>query len=385
MIAEPTTTSAAPSTSAAPAPASQAPAPQEADTGNLLGLTDADIASALAELDPEARTAEPAPAEPAPDSDPAPAPAATEPEAPAADEDPDAAPAASADAAAPTGEAAPSAEPPPSDPAAEKKAVPEGFQRRIDELTAARRTAEERVAQLEQQVSALTARDAGRYEPDVLEAVEDPATLEKQRSQWQSLHTWAARHLNAPEAKLPGTDKTMTPEEVANLFASTSTLLNEAAPRRAAFLQERARLDAATNQVYPWASDIKDGLGAALHQGLKELPELRRLPNGRVIAADALIGQALRNTGVRVDDALLKRLAAEAKRAPAPAAGTPRPGTAATQPPRRQPVPPAAPARPGTVPARPTSSAQAQAAHRRVSRGDGSEEALAASIAHLIS
>lgn len=393
MTATQPQTSAASSTSAAPARASHAPATQEADTGtpgldSLELPTEADLASAFAELNPEVHPA------PAPEADAAEAETDTEGDDSApADESPEAAAspdAAATDAAAESdplaaapGEAADASGTPPTDPTATPGKVPEGLQTRFDELTAARYKAEERAEKLEQQLAGYQARDAGRLEPDVLETIDDPSTLERQKSQWSQLHRWAAQNLTAPEATLG--EKVYTTEEVGQIFAQTSQLLTEAAPRRAAYLAERAQFDAGTTQLYPWAADTKSPEGALLHRSLKEIPQLRSLPNARLIVADSIIGMKLRAKGIKIDDALIARLTQEQAR-PAKPALSPAARAAASAPAaaaRR--LPPSAPGRPGTVPPRATGREQIKhQALKRVNRGNASESDLAASIAAIL-
>jgi hypothetical protein len=386
MIATTTQTSAAPSTSAAPARTSHVPAKQEADTGTgLEGIelpTEAEMAAALAEISPESRTA------PANDND-----ESTTDETDAGEASPEAEPgaelspealaeaaaaAASEPTAATTGETAEDSGPAPTDAAAAPK-VPEGVQTRINELTAARRSAEEQVATLQSQLASYQARDSGRLEPDVLEAIEDPDTLERQKTQWNQLHRWAAQNLTAPEAKLG--EKIYSTEEVGQIFAQTSQLLTESAPKRAAYLAQRAHFDQATAQIYPWAADPKSGDGEFLHRSLQALPELRRLPQGKLIAADSLVGLKLRNAGIKIDDSLIARLKAENART----AKTSAPAKAGSPAPAVRRVPPSAPARPGSMPPRAGHrEASQQSALKRVNRGDGSEQAIAASIATLL-
>lgn len=391
MIATTTTKSAAPSPSAAPTRTSPVPAKQEADTGIILeGIempSEAELASALNEFAPETRTASTTTAE-APESAADETPAGDD-AAPAPDEadtgSPDA-PEAAADSAlaesdettAATGEAEAESGTTPTDPNSPPK-VPEGIQTRINELTAARRNAEEQVARLNEQLASYQARDAGRLEPDVLEAIDDPNTLERQKSQWSQLHRWAAQNLTAGEAKLG--EKIYSTEEVGQIFAQTSQLLTEAAPKRADYLAKRAHFDQATAQLYPWAADARNPDGEMLHRSLQAMPELRRLPNGKLIAADSLVGLKLRNAGIKIDDALIARLKTEAARTAKPSAPARAGAPAAAV--RR--LPPSAPARPGTMPPRIAGrEAAKQTALKRVNQGDGSEQALAASIATLL-
>jgi len=194
MNAETTTNRAAPSTSTAqPAASPAAPADLEAD----LGISGADIAAALEELNPTTPSAgaddspelaapaaetgdEPSPEDDAAAADPSPS---SETEEPAAETEGE---------PAPETEAAPAAEAP-SEPAPKPNAE---FQRRIDELTYARKSAEETAAQLRERLASYEARDAGRLEPDVLETIQDPATPAN-RAAWERLAEWKKPFLTA--------------------------------------------------------------------------------------------------------------------------------------------------------------------------------------------
>lgn len=342
------------------------------------------MAAALAEIAPESRTASISTAE-APESaadetpavdDAALAPDEADTGSPDAQEAvADGALAESEEATAATGEAEAESGTTPTEPDSKTK----GLLSRINDLTAERYNAQEQITRLNEQLASYQARDAGRLEPDVLEAIDDPNTLERQKSQWSQLHRWAAQNLTAGEAKLG--EKIYSTEEVGQIFAQTSQLLTEAAPKRAEYLAKRAHFDQATAQLYPWAADARNPDGEMLHRSLQAMPELRRLPNGKLIAADSLVGLKLRNAGIKIDDALIARLKTEAARTAKPSASARAGAPAATV--RR--LPPSAPARPGTMPPRIAGrEAAKQTALKRVNQGDGSEQALAASIATLL-
>ena len=205
------------------------------------------------------------------------------------------------------------------------------------------------------------------------------AQLAAQRSRWTKLHEWAIRHEHADVATLPdgkGGQQEFDREQVSALKAQTFSLLNEAAPKREQFLQTRAQVDAYATQAYPWLANAKAGDGATVAKLLSDLPVLRTLPGGKLLASDAFIGGVFRAHGITVSKELIERLAKEAK-ASAPRAGQPRAST-----PLRA---PAAPSRPSTVPARlDRRQTQSRAAEQRITREKGSEDSLAESIAALL-
>jgi len=378
MSANLTTNSAAPS----PSPAQPDTSPVSGDTSDAdFGLPSAaDISAALDELNPTTQAdADLAATSPEADDE---ADTATEEAVAATLSDEAAAPASdestpSPEGQPPEGEAAPVAADPDVAAAPSKR---DGRNDRIDELTARAKSAEEKLAQASDRLASFEARDTNRLEPDVLEAIDDPAQLAAQRSRWTKLHEWAIRHEHADVATLPdgkGGTQEFDREQISALKAQTFSLLNEAAPKREQFLQTRAQVDAYATQAYPWLANTKAGDGATVAKLLSDLPVLRTLPGGKLLASDAFIGGVFRAHGITVSKELIERLAKEAK-ASAPRAGQP---ARASTPVRA----PAAPSRPSTVPARlDRRQTQSRQADQRITRERGSEDSLAESIAALL-
>jgi hypothetical protein len=377
MSATLTTNRAAPS----PSPAQPDTSPVSGDTSDAdFGLPSAaDITAALDELNPTTQAeVDPAAASPEADDDADPA---TEEDVAAALSD-EAAPPASDESTPPSegqppeGDTAPAADP-------DVAAAPnkrDGRNDRIDELTARAKSAEEKLAQASDRLAQFEARDSNRLEPDVLEAIDDPAALATQRSRWTKLHEWAIRHEHAEVATLPdgkGGTQEFDREQISALKAQTFSLLNEAAPKREQFLQTRAQVDAFAVQAYPWLANTKAGDGAHVAKLLSDLPVLRTLPGGKLLASDAFIGGVFRANGIAVTKDLVERLAREAK------AAAPRAGQASR--PSAPVRAPAAPSRPSAVPARlDRRQTQSRQAEQRITREKGSEDSLAESIAALL-
>lgn len=391
----PTSNAAASSTPAAALPGSHledevqpaAAADAGADTEDV---TSADIGAALAQLSDEPRTAtEEEPGAPEKLAEGAEAPAAGAEEQPASE----AAAGETGTEAAPSGEGA--AEVPVDD---EKKAKPAegeakpgaedeaqkkltGSQERINELTARSKTAEDALAKANERLAALDAANSGRLEPSVLENVDTLDALAAKRSQLIKLHQWALTHPGGGELK--AADGKSDPiaydaDAVANMAAATFELIHEALPAREQYLRSREQSDAQAVTSYPWIKDTRNGAGAQVQAMIEAKPGIRRLgPEYRLIAADALIGQTLREAGIAVDGKLVDRLKAEAKTRKVPGAGAPVVAAAVA---RR--IPPAAPSRPGVVPARAApGAAAARSAQKSLSKSDGNLGALTASIA----
>lgn len=357
--------------------------------------TSADVAAALGQRSEAPQTDDPDPADPADGGDDPegkePADGADPAENPAPG-DPDE----SEDPAAPKGDDAadepgdpedpesPGEQPDPAEapakPEAEKSEEKTATEKRFGELTARAKSAEEALAKTREQLAARDAEAAGRMKPGVLDHIDTLAQLGQQRSSLVRLHQWALTHPTGGELPNPdgkGEPITYDAEQVQQLLGETFALVHEAVPQREQFLRDRERSEAAAVDFYPWLKDTRTGAGAQVQAAIEAMPALRLLgPHYRTVAADGLVGQMLREAGIKVDGKLVERLKRELATAAKPGA---KPGAPASLPRR---LPPQAPARAGILPTRlGNRGAEAQAAGKRLSKGDGNVRDLAASIA----
>ena len=232
----------------------------------------------------------------------------------------------------PAAEAAP--EPKPS---AEPEQKPhEGMQRRIDELTAARRTAEAEAAKLRERLAA--AESGSRQTGTGLDVVNDLPTLERERDALLDLHEWVAA--NPEGGQFNGRE--ISADDARRISANVLRVLTRDLPAREKWLLARDKEEQQARTVYPWLADSSAGLGAEVSAKLQAVPGLQKLaPGYRLLAADAVVGARLRAAGVKVTPEWLEKVAAGAK--PAPAAS--RSVVPSTR-------PPMAPGKPGVMPPR---------------------------------
>jgi hypothetical protein len=268
---------------------------------------------------------------------------------------------------------------------AEAEADPEkpaknATQKRIDELTARSKTAEDELAAANERIASFEAASNGRFDAGQLDHVDSVDALGKTRADIVDLHQ---RLLRSPGGiTLPDpADPTKTIEYdaagVGELLGETFKLIHEDIPAREKFLAKKGEFDAAAVNAYPWLKDTKQGAGAQVQALLQSNPALRKVgPNYKLVAADALIGQTLRAAGVQVTPELIKRLTAEVK--------SQRPEARGQKPEARPAIrrtPPASPARTGMVPPRSSAATQKAAVDKRLSKGTGNIRDLTASIA----
>lgn len=275
-------------------------------------------------------------------------------------------------AEAPEGEEPEKPETPAEKPAAEK---------RIGELTARAKTAEEALAKTREQLAAVTASQSGQLAPGVLEQIDSLDALAQQRTSLVKLHQWALTHPQGGELPNPsgkGDPIVYDAEAVQKLLGDTFELVHETIPQREKYLVAREQSESAAVNFYPWLKDTRTGPGAQVQAAIEAMPALRLLgPHYRTVAADGFVGQLLRESGIKVDGKLIERLKREQTTRKAAGASP-----AATAPviPRRP--PPQAPARAGVMPSRlGNRGAEAQSASKRLSKGDGNVRDITASIA----
>jgi hypothetical protein len=184
------------------------------------------------------------------------------------------------------------------------------------------------------------------------------------------LNRWAIRNRNGGSIG----DREYSADEVAAIEADTIEQLRTTIPARKAYVEHKHSFDQLAVQTYPWLRNTKQGDGATAQKVIESYPQLRALPNYRLVVGNAMQAEKLRRAGVVIDDALIDRLAKEA----AAKRGTGKPGAAQTQ--FRKPPP--GPARAGTMPGRTTPRvAQQRVAEARLTGGNVSMDDLAASIA----
>lgn len=224
----------------------------------------------------------------------------------------------------------------------EPKAETPEFQKRIDELTAARKSAEEKAAALEAENEELRKSgvkpdpqaEALARSPDYYGLSAEELTEVKRH---ERVRAWA---LENPEGgELPGPDG--KPEFIsaarvqAALSESSASLATVKVMSRQRFQQAQAQTDEYVKQVYPELADPRSEDAKAMERTFQALPELRTRPDAKV-----WIGRLFRGFHAEQEDIKKRQAAATAPAAKpaalprAPAAGVvPRAASIRTQPP----------------------------------------------------
>ena len=204
------------------------------------------------------------------------------------------------DPAVPIEELEPIEEP---EPEPEEEVRPEkidSVQRRIDKLTAARKTAEERATALETELSDLKAKyqappPAQPTPQNPLANIQDPKELARRVDLSRQAKSWAIQHLDGGEIQLDGGQtKFLTGDQVKVLLSRAEDMLDTHIPKQHQFLQQKAEWDKQAKAAYPnlYKPGHKDN--TEFNSWLTVFPECQRFPDIGVIIGDAILGRQLR-------------------------------------------------------------------------------------------
>jgi hypothetical protein len=182
----------------------------------------------------------------------------------------------------------------------------EKIQRRIDKLTAARKSAEEKATALAAEAEEAKAKVA-EYEAQLNEAarpvlsptadnpladVDTQEALDAKIKSAQEVRRWALRHTDGATVRRPdGTEVYVDSDEVKNYLIKADDVLTLHAPARQNWLAQRQPALEAAKSLFP---DIFKK-GTPMHQAftatVKQAPELLKLPQAEYWVALALLGE----------------------------------------------------------------------------------------------
>jgi hypothetical protein len=182
----------------------------------------------------------------------------------------------------------------------------EKIQRRIDKLTAARKSAEEKATALAAEAEEAKAR-AAEYEAQLNEAarpvlsptadnpladVDTQEALDAKIKSAQEVRRWALRNSDGATVKRPdGTEVYVDADEVKNYLIKADDVIVTYAPARQQWLAQRQPALEAAKSLFP---DIFKK-GTQMHQAftatVKQAPELLKLPQAEYWVALALLGE----------------------------------------------------------------------------------------------
>jgi hypothetical protein len=219
----------------------------------------------------------------------------------------------------------PEEEPPSPEPEPKKD---DKIQKRIDELTAKRKAAEERATALETELSDLKSKfsappPVAPTAANPLADIETETDLVARANHIQEAKSWAIQNLdggNVSDGK--GGVQFVDGQTVKAILANAELMLSKHLPERKDFLVNKRVFDNEAKREYP--ALFKEGSEASntFKQWLTVFPECRRYPDIALIVGDALVGQKIRSdrAKARTNNGKLPPASQQPLAIPAPAA-----------------------------------------------------------------
>ena len=181
-----------------------------------------------------------------------------------------------------------------------EESLSESVQKRIDKLTAQRKTAEERAQALESELSELKSKYQAPppIQPtaaDPLADIESKIALETKVKHIQEAKDWCLRHRNGGEVSDGKGGKIWLDEAtVTETYANAERMLSVEAPKKAKFLSDKEIYDAEARREYPALFKKGTEPQKIYDQWCTVFPEARRYADLALIVGDALVGQQIR-------------------------------------------------------------------------------------------
>jgi hypothetical protein len=182
----------------------------------------------------------------------------------------------------------------------------EKVQRRIDKLTAARKSAEEKATALAAEAEEAKAKVA-EYEAQLNEAarpvlsptadnpladVDTQEALDAKIKSAQEVRRWALRNTDGATVKRPdGTEVYVDSDEVKNYLIKADDVLTLHAPARQNWLAQRQPAVEAAKNLFPDIFKKGTPMNTAYQATVKQAPELLRIPQHEYWVALALLGE----------------------------------------------------------------------------------------------
>ena len=175
-----------------------------------------------------------------------------------------------------------------------------GIQKRIDKLTALRKTAEERAEALQAELDSYKSKveELEKKEPAVLPTPDNPfsdlQTIEDLKKEYDQARELRYKCEASPEGFTVG-DTHFDSEQVKTMKLNCMRAMEVHIPKQADFLRARNHWKPIALETYPWLKN-KDSQEYKLYtQVLKNFPEFRRFPDYELFVGDYIRGYTARN------------------------------------------------------------------------------------------
>jgi hypothetical protein len=181
-----------------------------------------------------------------------------------------------------------------------------GVQKRIDKLTALRKSAEEQAEKLQNELEQLklqvesnkpSAIVIGKDENVPYAHINSLAEIDAEIAQARQVRRWCEENSNGIVVQnADGTETEYSTEDVKRIKLNAMDALEEHLPKRLNYVQTKEKVDAFAYKEYPWLKDKSSKERQIAEAFIKALPQITRFPDYNIIIGDYIRGVRARES-----------------------------------------------------------------------------------------
>lgn len=185
---------------------------------------------------------------------------------------------------------------------ADEEPVNKGVQKRIDKLTAKRREAEARIAELEEKIKLMEAKETEVSTPRNYKDQANPysnlnsrAEIEAEIAQARQVRRWCEENADGVViTQENGEEKIYSAEDVRRIKINAMDALDEHLPKRAQYITAKEQIDKVAESEYKWYKDRSSKELQIAQNFIKAFPEITRFPDYKIVVGDYIRGMKAR-------------------------------------------------------------------------------------------
>ena len=187
---------------------------------------------------------------------------------------------------------------------ADEEPVNKGVQKRIDKLTAKRREAEARIAELEEKIKLMEAKETEVSTPRNYKDQANPysnlnsrAEIEAEIAQARQVRRWCEENADGVVVTQEnGEEKVYSAEDVRRIKINAMDALDEHLPKRAQYITAKEQIDKVAESEYKWYKDRSSKELQIAQNFIKAFPEITRFPDYKIVVGDYIRGMKARES-----------------------------------------------------------------------------------------
>lgn len=181
-----------------------------------------------------------------------------------------------------------------------------GVQKRIDKLTALRKSAEEEAERLKKEVETLKSKVESAQSAEIVvksdEAVpyanlNSIAEIEQEVAQARSVRRWCEENSDGVVVQnADGTETEYSADDVKRIKLNAIDALEEHLPKRLNYVQTKQKVDSVATKVYPWLKDKTSKERQIAETFIRSFPQITRFPDYQMVIGDYIAGMKARES-----------------------------------------------------------------------------------------